>query len=114
MRSDDKLTSGEILDGICEEIRKQLAKNDVFGNDSLCYSGAKFNFGIQLELYSRGTQKLETAFDRTVGEPLPGDAVEKIEESGERVAKRRGWPAGKPRKPVTPPPPSPAVDGHTL
>jgi len=93
----NKLTSTDILEGICEEIRVALARNDVFSNTSLCYSGAHFVFDISVSLQSRGPQELEATVEKRVGEPPEPDTQEvaTVHEQGERIAgKGPGRPKG--------------------
>lgn len=107
MRASEKLTVNEILDGICEDIRRQLTKQDAFGNDSLCYSGAKYVFAIKVDLSSRGDSHVDAKSVGQVGEMPTGEPVEAVEATGgKEVTRKAGWAKAKAKKATESP------DGH--
>lgn len=107
MMAGEKVTVSEILDAICEDIRRRLMKNDSLSNDSLCYSGARYVFAIQADFSSRAETHMDTGASGTVGEMPPGDVVVGVEATGSgSLSKKSTWKSGTLKKAQE------AKDGH--
>jgi hypothetical protein len=88
MRADEKITADEILDAICEDIKNRLRRNDAFGNNSLCYSGASYKLDIALVLRSRAESNVHQEVASSVGELENSQVVATGTAHAERAMKK--------------------------